>query len=53
MAAGAGGAAVLAAVVVMLAMADAKLVAVNVNGPPTAPAVIFCRANVAGLGALV
>ena len=53
MARGAAGVAVLAATVVMLAGAEAKFVAVNVNGPPKAPDVIFCKANVAGFGALV
>jgi hypothetical protein len=50
---GLAGAAVLAAVVVMLPMADAKFVAVKVNGPPNAPVVIFCSDNVGGFGAFV
>ena len=37
----------------MLAGLDAKFVAMNVNGPPNEPVVIFCRVNVAGLGVLV
>ena len=41
------------AVVVMFKRAAARFVAVNVNGPPNAPAVIFCRAKVGGFGALV
>lgn len=43
----------LAATVVMFVGLDAKFVAMNVNGPPKEPVVIFCKANVAGLGALV
>lgn len=42
-----------AAVVVMLGNTPAKFVAVNVNGPPKDPAVIFCKASVGGFGALV
>lgn len=45
--------AVAAATVVMFVGLDAKFVAMNVNGPPKEPVVIFCKANVAGLGALV
>lgn len=45
--------AVAAATVVMLAGFEARLVAVNVNGPPKEPDVIFCKARVAGLGELV
>lgn len=45
--------AVLAATVVMFVGLDAKFVAMNVNGPPKEPVVIFCKANVAGLGELV
>ena len=41
------------ATVVMLAGFEARFVAVKVNGPPKEPAVIFCSANVGGLGALV
>ena len=44
---------VAAATVVMFAGFDAKFVAVNVNGPPKEPVVIFCKASVAGLGAFV
>lgn len=47
------GVAVPADVVVIGAGADARLVCVNVNGPPTAPDVIFCNATVAGLAVLV
>lgn len=43
----------LAATVVMFVGLDAKFVAMNVNGPPKEPVVIFCKANVAGLGELV
>jgi hypothetical protein len=50
---GTAGAATLAAVVVILAGVDDKLVAVNVNGPPNEPEVIFCNATVGALGALV
>lgn len=50
---GTAGVAVLATVVVILAGADARFVTVNVKGPPNAPEVIFCKANVAGLGVLV
>ena len=53
MAVGAAGVAVAVATVVMLAGFDAMFVAVNVNGPPNDPVVIFCKATVAGLGALV
>lgn len=53
MAAGAAGVAVFAAVVVMAAGVDARFVTVNVKGPPTAPAVVFCNVKVGGLGALV
>ena len=53
MAVGAAGVAVAAAAVVMFAGFDAKFVAVKVNGPPNDPIVIFCKASVAGLGALV
>ena len=42
-----------AAAVVIFVGLDARLIAVNVNGPPNEPVVIFCKANVAGLGALV
>lgn len=45
--------AVAAAPVVMFAGFAARLVAVNVNGPPKEPVVIFCNVRVAGLGALV
>ena len=41
------------AVVEMFPRATARFVAVNVNGPPNAPDVIFCRAKVGGFGALV
>jgi hypothetical protein len=47
------GAAVAAAVVVMLAGGAARFVAVNVKGPPKAPTVVFCNASVGGLGAFV
>ena len=53
MAVGVAGVAVLAAVVVIFAGAEARLVAVNVNGPPNEPEVIFWRVNVGGFGALV
>jgi hypothetical protein len=47
------GVAVLVCVVVIEAGAEARLVAVNVKGPPIAPDVIFCTATVAGLAVLV
>ena len=50
---GAAGVVVPAATVVILGGLEAKLVAVNVNGPPKEPAVIFCKLSVAGLGVLV
>jgi len=53
MAVGEAGVAVPVRVVVMLVGLEAKFVAVNVKGPPKAPEVIFCRATVAGFGALV
>jgi hypothetical protein len=53
MAVGRNGVAVFKAVVVMLGGADARFVAVNANGPPTAPRVIFFKAKVVGLAALV
>lgn len=53
MAVGTAGVAVLAATVVMLVGLEAKFEATNVKGPPTEPDVIFCKAKVAGLGALV
>ena len=43
----------LAAVVEILEMAEARFVAVKVNGPPNPPDVIFCKANVGGFGVLV
>ncbi len=42
-----------AATVVIFAGFEARFVAVNVNGPPKDPVVIFCSVRVAGLGALV
>lgn len=42
-----------AATVVMFVGFEARLVAVNVNGPPNEPDVIFCNATVGGLGAFV
>ena len=45
--------AVAAATVVIFAGFEIKFVAVNENGPPNDPAVIFCNATVGGLGALV
>ena len=53
MAVGAAGVAVLVLVVVIAAGAEARFVAAKVNGPPMAPAVIFCRATVAVFGVLV
>jgi hypothetical protein len=53
MAVGATGAAVLAAVVEILEIAEARFVAANVNGPPNPLVVIFCKANVGGFGAFV
>ena len=53
MAVGEAGVAVAAAVVVIGAGLEAKLLAVKVKGPPKDPAVIFCRVSVAGLGVLV
>jgi hypothetical protein len=50
---GAAGVAVLADVVVMAGGVEARFVAMNENGPPKAPAVVFCKVNVAGFGALV
>ena len=50
---GAAGVAVPAVTVVTLGGLEAKLVAVNMNGPPKEPAVIFCKLSVAGLGVLV
>ena len=46
MATGAAGVAVFAATVVMPAGALARLVCVNVKGPPTPPVVIFCTLTV-------
>lgn len=53
MAVGAAGVGVAAATVEMFAGLDARFVDVNVNGPPNEPVVVFCKENVAGLGALV
>ncbi len=53
MGAGAAGVAVPAASVEILGGLEAKLLAVKVKGPPKDPEVIFCRLNIAGLGALV
>ena len=53
MAVGDDGVAVLAAVVVIEAGLDARLVDAKVKGPPMAPEVIFCNITVAGLGVLV
>jgi hypothetical protein len=36
----------------MLAGAETRFVALNVNGPPNEPIVIFCNASVGGFGAL-
>ena len=47
------GVAVPTATVVTLGGFEARLVAVNVNGPPNEPVVIFCKVNVAGFGVLV
>lgn len=47
------GVAVLATVVEMAAGADAKLLDVNVNGPPTELTVVFCSATVGNFGTLV
>lgn len=43
----------MAAVVEILEMAEARFVAVKVNGPPNPPDVTFCKASVGGLGALL
>ena len=43
----------MAAVVEILEITETILVAVNVNGPPNPPDVVFCKANVGGFGALV
>lgn len=53
MAVGEAGVAVFVDVVVIAVGAEAKLVAVKVNGPPIALDVIFCTATVAGLAVLV
>ena len=53
MAAGEDGVATPAPVVVMAMGFEAKLVAVNVNGPPIAAVVIFCSATVAVFGVFV
>ena len=53
MAVGEAGVAVFVADVVIAAGAEVRLVAENVNGPPMAPEVIFCKATVAGLAVLV
>ena len=50
---GVAGVAVATLVVVIAVGVEARLVCAKVNGPPTAPAVIFCRANVAGMAVLV
>ncbi len=50
---GAAGVGVLGAVVEILAGVEAKFVTVKINGPPKEPAVVFCKAKVGGLGALV
>ena len=50
---GAAGVGVPVAKVVMLGGAEARLVAVKVNGPPIAPVVIFWIATVAGFATLV
>ena len=42
-----------AATVEMLVIPDAKLVAVNINGPPKEPVVIFCKVRVGVLGVFV
>jgi hypothetical protein len=53
MAVGAAGVAVPTAAVVMFVGADARFVAANVNGPPKKPSVVFFKAKVVGLAALV
>lgn len=53
MAVGEAGVAVFVDVVVIAVGAEARFVALKVNGPPTAPEVIFCNATVAGLAVLV
>jgi hypothetical protein len=50
---GVAGVAVLVVVVVIAVGAEARFVAANVNGPPIAPDVIFCRVTVAGFAVLV
>jgi hypothetical protein len=50
---GDAGVAVPTATVVTLGGFEARFVAVNVNGPPNDPVVIFCKVNVAGFGVLV
>ena len=50
---GVAGVGVAEAVVVMLAIAAVKFVAVNINGPPKDPGVVFCKVKLAGFGALV
>ena len=50
---GDAGVAVLAAVVVIAAGLEAKLVGAKVNGPPIAAVVIFCSVTVADFGVLV
>lgn len=50
---GAAGVAVLTADVVIAAGAEARLVTVNVKGPPIAPEVTFCKATVAVFGVFV
>lgn len=50
---GEAGVGVLVAVVVIAVGAEARFVALKVNGPPMALLVIFCKATVAGLAVLV
>lgn len=53
MAVGVAGAATPAAVVEIFAIVVARFAAVNVNGPPNAPTVVFCNVRVGGFGTLV
>lgn len=53
LAVGEDGVGVAAAVVVIAAGLVTRFVEVKLNGPPTAPTVIFCNTTVAGFGVLV
>ena len=53
LAVGDAGVGVLADVVVIAAGFVTRFVDAKLNGPPTAPTVIFCKLTVAGLGVLV